>query len=98
MNSQQSVYDFIGSARALAASFVALALTLSACSGSLQNLPDVDGLSKMEVVQLEELAEEGNCAELLAARDFFEIGVDIGALATGAPVIYVEHLISRAKC
>lgn len=97
-NSRQSKYRFAKGSKAFVGAFVTIALTLSACSSAMQNLLSVDGLSETEVAQLEELAEDGNCAELLAARDFFEIGVSIGALSTNAPVRYVEGLILRANC
>jgi len=71
--------------------------SLAACSNGSQ-LPDVEGLSDVEVAGLDQSASAGDCDELWAARDFFEIGFQIGSLSSRAPVRYVDALLTQASC
>lgn len=77
---------------------VASMIALGACSDPDQGLPAIEGLTEAEVAELKELAQVGDCTELAAAREFFEIGFNIGALTTTAAVSYAEDLLREADC
>jgi hypothetical protein len=76
----------------------AVFILAAACSDPNDTGFSVDGLTPEEVSKLETLAAEGDCNELTAALEWFQIGVNVGALESNDPLDFVDQLLSDSGC